>query len=129
MSIWTALLLAAVGVILIHSFAGRMVRRGLVRVRGLCLRHQRCLRLLRPGKCRRLHPRLFPFQRRHHRTGAPVEIPAPVLRFYLPAAVVTVLVISFFMWRRAGGILLVLYAALVVGGYLVSEAGAVGMFS
>ena len=62
-------------------------------------------------------------------TGAPVEIPAPVLRFCPPAAVVKILVISLFIWRRAvsrwaGGILLVRYAAFVVGG-----GGAVGMFS
>lgn len=48
----------------------------------------------------------------------PVEIPAPVLYFYLPVAVVTVLLIWIFMWRRAvsrwaGGILLLLYAAFV----------------
>lgn len=63
----------------------------------------------------------------------PIELTAPILRFYLPVAAVTVVVIAIFMWRKAmprwaGAVLVVLYAIFVVGGYLVSQTDALAMF-
>lgn len=63
----------------------------------------------------------------------PVEIALPVRMFYLPVALVTVVVISLFMGRKAvprwaGALLVLLYVVFVVGGYLVSQTGAIGMF-
>lgn len=55
----------------------------------------------------------------------PVGIPPPVLRFYLPVALVTVVAISLFMSRRAvprwaGAVLVLLYVVFVAGGYLMA---------
>lgn len=63
----------------------------------------------------------------------PVDLAAPVRRFYLPVAFVTILVISLFMWRKAvprwaGALLVLLYLVFVVGGYVVSQTEALGMF-
>lgn len=63
----------------------------------------------------------------------PVEIAAPVRQFYLPVALITVVVISLFMWRKAvprwaGAVLVLLYGVFVVGGYFVSQTEALGMF-
>ncbi len=56
----------------------------------------------------------------------PVPVSEQVLRFYLPVAAVTVLVISGFLLRRrvprwAGGVLVVFYLLFVVGGYVVTS--------
>ncbi len=63
----------------------------------------------------------------------PVEIATPALYFYFPMALIAVILISLFMWgkavpRWAGVMLMLLYAAFVVGGYFVSQTGALGMF-
>jgi cation:H+ antiporter len=63
----------------------------------------------------------------------PVEIGRPTLRFYLPVALATTIVISLFMVRKAvprwaGAVLVALYALFVVGGYLTSETQALKMF-
>lgn len=63
----------------------------------------------------------------------PIEIAPSVLKFYLPVAVITVIVIALLMWRQqiprwAGAILIGLYIVFIVGGYLVSQTTALGMF-
>lgn len=59
----------------------------------------------------------------------PVEVAAPTRRFYLPVALLTVVLVSLFVWRRtvprwAGALLTVVYAAFVVGGYVMGGGGA-----
>lgn len=63
----------------------------------------------------------------------PVPIGAAVLRFYLPVALITVVIISLLMWRKAvprwaGAVLVGLYAIFVIGGYFISRSDALGMF-
>lgn len=62
----------------------------------------------------------------------PVPVEAPVLTFYLPVALVTVLVISVFLLRAAvprwaGAVLVALYLVFIVGGYFVSQTDALGL--
>ncbi|QLG61249.1 sodium:calcium antiporter [Halorarum salinum] len=56
----------------------------------------------------------------------PVPVPSQVLGFYLPIAIVTVLLVSGFMLRkrvrrRAGGVLVLLYLVFAVGGYAIAS--------
>jgi cation:H+ antiporter len=54
----------------------------------------------------------------------PVVVDRPVLRFYLPLAVLTTVIVSAVMWtkqvpRWAGGLFVLLYGLFVIGGWLI----------
>lgn len=55
---------------------------------------------------------------------APLEVDGPTRTFYLPLTIVTVIVVSVLLWTRrvgrpAGAILVLLYAAFAIGGYVL----------